>query len=278
MDKSRDVDMFTTGQAARLSGVKPDTVLKWIKRGRLAASRTAGGHYRIALPDLEPFLARFGQRTGDPEDAAAPSGETATAPAGAEDPDAPCWVFLSEEGEIREACRRCIVYRVRATRCFLMAEMNADVGHARQFCEGSCDDCLYYRRLRQRRVQVLVITSDEELMSHVAGADALVIRFARNGYEAATVVERFRPEVIVLDVEGFPDWGRGLLDSLAGDPRLLHAKVILVGSAGAERCVARGTPHRMVTGIFEKPHVCGRLAQIVRGSLEEPGPPGKRMA
>ena len=54
--------LLTTGQAAKLCAVTPDTVLKWIKKGRLEATRTAGGHYRVALPDLEPFMAGFGQK------------------------------------------------------------------------------------------------------------------------------------------------------------------------------------------------------------------------
>ena len=44
---------FTTGQAARLCSVTPDTVLKWIKAGRIEAQRTAGGHYRISPQELE---------------------------------------------------------------------------------------------------------------------------------------------------------------------------------------------------------------------------------
>ena len=38
---------LSTGEVARLCSVNPDTVLKWIKKGQLAATRTAGGHYRI---------------------------------------------------------------------------------------------------------------------------------------------------------------------------------------------------------------------------------------
>ena len=47
-------ELLTTGKAARFCSVKPDTVLKWIKKGRLPAARTAGGHYRIEEQDLLP--------------------------------------------------------------------------------------------------------------------------------------------------------------------------------------------------------------------------------
>jgi excisionase family DNA binding protein len=36
-------EWLTTGGVARLCAVKPDTVQKWIHRGRLFAQRTAGG-------------------------------------------------------------------------------------------------------------------------------------------------------------------------------------------------------------------------------------------
>jgi len=94
--------LLTTGQAAKLCAVTPDTVLKWIKKGRLAATRTAGGHYRVALPDLEPFMAGFGQKGSGPV-------EKETFPGGPdrrgtrEDPEeVPCWEFLAEDGEVRE--------------------------------------------------------------------------------------------------------------------------------------------------------------------------------
>ena len=47
---------LTTGEAAGLCSVKPDTVLKWIKKGQLRAAKTAGGHHRIEYRDLRYFL------------------------------------------------------------------------------------------------------------------------------------------------------------------------------------------------------------------------------
>ncbi len=47
--------MLTTGQAAKICSVTPDTVLKWIHSGALPARRTAGGHHRIDEQDLSRF-------------------------------------------------------------------------------------------------------------------------------------------------------------------------------------------------------------------------------
>ena len=49
--------MLSTGKVAKLLSVTPDTVLKWIKNGQLPATRTAGGHYRIAQRDLDAPVA-----------------------------------------------------------------------------------------------------------------------------------------------------------------------------------------------------------------------------
>ncbi len=38
---------LTTGEAAAIFDVDPDTVLRWIKSGEIPAIRTPGGHYRI---------------------------------------------------------------------------------------------------------------------------------------------------------------------------------------------------------------------------------------
>ncbi len=50
-------NLLTTGQAAKLCEVTPDTVLKWIRKGRLRGGRTAGGHFRINLIDGEKMKA-----------------------------------------------------------------------------------------------------------------------------------------------------------------------------------------------------------------------------
>ena len=272
-------DLLTTGQAAKLVGVTPDTVLKWIKKGKLPATRTPGGHYRIALPDLEPSMADFGQKRGGDGGRSDTRAEdeggitSQSREVGAEE-DNPCWEFLSEEGEVRHACKQCVVYRVRATRCFLMAGLDSDVGHAREFCEGSCEDCVYFRRLQGRSTHVLLISSDDELQDRIdweTGKNPLALRLARNGYEASAIIQDFRPEVAILDLEDLPENGMGLLDSIAADPRVPRIRVILVVPAGMMGKVLKRPRHRLVMSILEKPHACERLPQVVQSALTETG-------
>ena len=266
--------LMTTGQAAKLCGVTPDTVLKWIKKDRVPATRTAGGHYRIALPDLEPFMADFGQ----PSPGSNGGTKTNSKPVGGgtkeETGDVPCWEFLSDDGEVRETCRQCVVYRVKATRCFLMAGLESDVGHAHQFCEGSCEECVYYRRMQGKGTQVLFITSDDDLVNRIEWSEdePLSMRFARNGYEASALVQDFRPEVAIIDMEGLPDQGFGLLDSIAADPRVPHIRVILVVPPGTMHRVLQRPRHRLVVSLLEKPQVCSRIHEVVKESLVELGP------
>jgi excisionase family DNA binding protein len=263
--------LLTTGQAAKLCAVTPDTVLKWIKKSRLAATRTAGGHYRVALPDLEPFMAGFGQQPVERSATVALQPIPSQDGTKDESDEVPCWEFLSDDGEVREACRQCVVYRVRATRCFLMAGLDTDVGHAHEFCEGSCEDCVYYRRIQGLSTQVLFISADEELVSKIewSGEDSVSLRFARNGYEASALVQDFRPEVAIIDMEGLPDQGFGLLDSIAADPRIPHVRVILAIPPDSMARMLQRPRHRLVVSMLEKPQVCDRIEEVVKGSLVE---------
>lgn len=255
---TEDAKLLTTGQAAKLCSVTPDTVLKWIKKGKLRARRTAGGHFRISALDIEPF------RT-----VPAPRCEAYELPEqmpGGEGQEVPCWEYLSEKGEVRDNCKQCVVYRVRATRCFLMAGMDPDLGHAREFCEGSCEDCLYYRRLQTLSTKVLLVTDDDSLTQSLecGDTDGILVKFARNGYEASAVVEDFRPTVAIIDVENQMDLGAGLLDSLAADVRLPELKVILAVPPSAVQRVYHRPRHRLVSDILEKPLACDQLIDVLR--------------
>lgn len=55
---------LTTGELARLSNMSRRAVIKAIASGRLAATETVGGHYRVALAAAQRFLAERGL---DPE-------------------------------------------------------------------------------------------------------------------------------------------------------------------------------------------------------------------
>jgi excisionase family DNA binding protein len=59
-----DKKVLTTFEAAALCNVSYNTIKNWIKRGLLGAYRTAGGHLRIKLEDLEGFSGEYGVPIG----------------------------------------------------------------------------------------------------------------------------------------------------------------------------------------------------------------------
>ncbi len=50
---------LTTGQAARYCHVSQATIINWIKKGKLKAYATPGGHYRILLSDFLSFMETY---------------------------------------------------------------------------------------------------------------------------------------------------------------------------------------------------------------------------
>jgi excisionase family DNA binding protein len=44
---SKEKNFITSGEAAAIFDVEPDTALRWIKSGDIPAIRIPGGHYRI---------------------------------------------------------------------------------------------------------------------------------------------------------------------------------------------------------------------------------------
>jgi excisionase family DNA binding protein len=251
---------MTTGQAAALCSVTPDTILKWIKKGRLHGTRTAGGHYRIDSRALERFIGGLGD--DDP-------GQMATELRGRAGGKLRCWEYLSDRGEVRDECRECVVYRVRADRCFLMADLDHDVGHVRQFCQTSCEDCAYYRHVKGLAPRVLVITTDDELIDRLSDEqdNSIALRVARNGYEASAVIPDFRPSFAVIDAECMAGGSTELLDALAGDPRVPGLRVIVAAPPGKSARRRRWMTNDLIISVLEKPFGSRQVAEVVSSVL-----------
>jgi excisionase family DNA binding protein len=239
----KEPQLVTTGKASELLGVTPDTVLRWIKSGRLEATKTPGGHNRISLQEIEPLI-----RKSHPAPTAVQEPECALEPLH-------CWEYLSTHGELRNECQRCIVYQARATQCFRLAEMQEEIGHAKLFCQTSCEDCLYYRRVKRLATHVLVITSDQKLITALNDdpRDDLSIRFANNGYEASTVIGSFRPGFVVLDCDPRNVNADELVECLAADNRVPGLRIIFAVRPGETWRPARYKNEDFVVGVLQKP-------------------------
>ncbi len=224
--------LLTTGDVARLCGVTPDAVLKWIKKGKLPASRTAGGHYRVSQGDL--VAAGLGE-------AHSTRGE---APVSGAEPTPPmrCWEYFSRGGAPLEACRSCLVYVARAQNCYALAQLGEQAGHRRQFCQTECVDCAFYRACHGIATAVLVVSRDEALTRRLASQvdpERIALRFARSGYESATLIRSLRPAIVVLDSD-LPEVREGLLaESIMQDERLGGGRVIVALREGDTLMVDR---------------------------------------
>jgi excisionase family DNA binding protein len=225
---------ISTGKAARLLGVTRDTVLKWIKMGRLSSTRTAGGHFRVPREEILA-LVDDGQSLSDEAEGHRPSF---------------CWEFHSRRGEGDPACHECLVFRARALRCYEMIHLSGELGHAGAFCKASCQDCAYYHQEAGRPRRVLVVTDSVRLRQRLkteAVSGGFDLEFAASEYECSARVESFQPELIVID--SFPQGCvcEDLSSHVATDPRISGVKVIVVGTAGngeagSESVFARMSP------------------------------------
>lgn len=207
--------LLTTGKAAQLCSVKPDTVLKWIKKGRLRASRTAGGHYRVEERDVSSLLTQDGARDQEWEQRMALCSRPMR-----------CWEYMNHSPG--SECRECVVYQVRAAWCFRMANVVRGSGHGKRFCTGVCQECPYYRRVHGMPSNVLVITRDEALIQDLAkqAGDSIEFRFARRGYDASAIIAVFRPAFVVFDEALLETLGAALLEALVSDPRTAGSRII----------------------------------------------------
>ncbi len=251
---------LTTGEAADLCGVAPDTVLRWIKKGKLPAERTPGGHHRIPIEAVERLAIPSAKA---PSEEALPRTRLY------------CWQYFARNGEPCEECRRCIVHRSRAEWCFRLVD-NPTCGHSRRYLRGSCQECAYYRRVHRLPADVLVITTDasfiEELKS--GGAGGVRCHFAVNAYEASAAVEAFHPEFAIIDWS-LPNGEREeLLRCLAHDSRIPGLRVILAVRSLVTLTRPPVREDGLVAGVLRKPFGADAV-QAVIDRIPVPQPPPK---
>jgi excisionase family DNA binding protein len=207
----------TTGEAARLCSVTPDTVLKWVKAGKVPAQRTAGGHHRIPLSALTALTK-----------ADIPSLERRYV-------DAPyhfCWEFHAREGEIPESCEKCIVFRSRSRRCYEMSKLPAEAGFVGLYCKGSCEQCDYFKTVIGQRQNVIVVTdraSLREALEDEEGRADFNLKIADCEYRCSMLVERFRPDYIVIDCSLGPLRCAEFAQLLHDDARIPFVRIVLAG-------------------------------------------------
>ena len=240
-------EFVSTGQAAELCSVTPDTVLKWIKAGKIQAARTAGGHYRIPREILQTLI-ESGTLTPLPE----------LLPRKFQF----CWEYYEKNGDFCEKCRECIVYRSRAKRCYEIGKIPADTGHAHVFCQRTCDDCEFYRVVKGQRLNLLVITDQAELsekLENQAGKTEFNLRLVDNEYQCSMVIESFRPDYVVIDNSLGKTRCRSFVKHLTEDPRVPYVKIILAGKIDDMPAEC----NKMIFAVINKPFSIEELESLM---------------
>jgi excisionase family DNA binding protein len=251
-------DLLTTGQAAKRCGVTPDTVLKWIRTGRLDALRTAGGHHRITPEDLDRMIGLLKEPAVGAEVAEAPGGQFRY-----------CWEYNWKDG-LHEGCKDCIVYKLRAQRCYEMAKLSPQVRPSLTFCSNTCDECDYYRHVQAQKTNVLVVTDDGELTEALERSGApedFNVRIADCEYSCSLLVDSFRPDFVVVDCSLGPDLAARTRYHLSQDPRIPFVRIILAAGQDDPTDACKDE----VFAILEKPFEVEDLAACVRGVPAEEG-------
>jgi len=219
-------EFLTTGQAADLWTVTPDTVLKWIKAGKIPAKRTPGGHYRIRRSDiishsLQEQVGRESQSL--PEQIKKKSRID-------HKQFRYCWEYNSKTDKIDQSCLQCIVYQAKAFRCYEMRHL--PTGHSRSFCTESCEECDYYTMVHLQRPNILFVTDQDSLRESLeceAKSADFNIQFTDCEYSCSMLVEKYRPDYISIDCSLGRKRAMDFANQLIVDPRIPFVRVILVG-------------------------------------------------
>lgn len=245
---------MTTGQAGKICSVTPDTILKWIRSGRLPAHRTAGGHHRIDRRDLQRVLVPTEQPAGDPPQARHRRQFRY------------CWEY-NGKGKLLEDCQECVVYQMRAQRCYDVVKLAPEIGHTKAFCKGSCLECDYYRRVREQDTNVLVVTDDASLTDSLK-KDAVSAPFNLEvtdcEYTCSAVVDMFRPDFAVVDCSLGPQVSGDICNHLIQDPRIPFVRVILAANEGE----SPNACDKEVFARIEKPFGIREINEFIDGIRE----------
>jgi len=241
--------LYSTFQAARVLGVSPDTVLKWIRAGKIPASRTLGGHYRIRGDTIDELISR----------GASPHPTTKTATR--RRPFRYCWEFHSKDGRPKDGCRDCLVYTTRAKLCYEMSAVPRELGHLKLFCESECKDCDYYKYIKARSASVLVISDDAQFVGNLRDSDSLSLKITNCESECSAVVERMRPDIAVIDCSFHKS--KACYDNLTDDPRRADIRIILA----SDRQIPFDYDDKRIAGRVSKPLTIEEIEEYVTQTI-----------
>ena len=93
--------------------------------------------------------------------------------------------------------------------------------------------------------------------------ESIVLRCARNAYEASAAGETFLPAFAVVDLEFTAARENGLLESLARDPRLPGLKTVAAVRRGRSKRKGALNGSSFIAGRIEKPFDLAQIQAVI---------------
>lgn len=246
-------DFLSTGQAAKMCAVTRDTVLKWIKLGKLQAVRTPGGHYRIRIDSLRPYLSARGKEEG-------------MAPVL---PITYCWEYHAREGELQEECKECFTYKSRTQKCYLLAQRDGLSECSGVLCRGNCFECKYFRLSERSEVNVLIMTDSEAFKGLLEsdGSGGVNLRFSRCEYESSEVLREFVPDFVVMEFSKMRCSAEEIREQLARKEGLVGTQIVMTIAGDGEG----GTSRKKVSAALPLPVDVSKATECILEAGKEGG-------
>ena len=248
---------FTTTEAAKVLSVSADTVLKWVRAGKIQSYRTPGGHSRIPKEAVAKML----------------PGDLKTPEESVEDLDPYkktiykyCWDFYAKGGVIKEDCRHCVAFRTRAQRCYEMRDLPKEFGLLQLHCKTGCDECDYYMLKKDQEVNALILIRDRKILNLLlkeARQSHFIIKFALSEYECASMIEKIRPDYIVIDCSIGLMRTQNLCQNLIQDERIPNVRIIL----SSKKATAKEYCDNEAFGWITKPFSIRQLEDLIQGTM-----------
>jgi CheY-like chemotaxis protein len=151
-----------------------------------------------------------------------------------------------------------------------MVDRANEIGHNKVFCKKSCDDCDYYRLVRQQAFNVLVVTDNEILVGYIRRSEKSVpfnLEFTDCEYGCSALVEKFRPDFAVIDCSMGLDRAQDMRRHLLDDPRIPHVSVIMAVEPGEYPANC----DKDVFAFLEKPFGASDIIECLNSAQEETG-------
>lgn len=249
---------LTTSEAAKLLSVSADTVLKWVRAGKIDSYKTPGGHARIPYEAIANMLPEGQLSPEEPETAKQDTEKNIYRY---------CWDFYAENNAIKEDCLNCVAYKSRAHRCYEMRDLPEEFGLLRLHCKTECEDCEYYKTKEGQSANAIILIRDQKQILSLqkeATDSETQFQFATNEYECSAIIEKFLPDFIVIDGSFGLSRTRDLCQQLIHDKRIPNIKIIL----SSKKATIKDYCDNEAFGWITKPFTIEQLEKLIHGALK----------